>query len=153
MKPTLKKVWGWVGGNNRIEYVNLQYLLEWINMGLPPKYLHCLHFYYLYFYYWNIVDMWCYISSRCITYWFSNFIPYSMLTTISVVTICLQKMLLQHWLYSLCSTFCLHDLLYNWKFVPPNPFYSFHSSLPSGSHQFVFCIWVHFSFFGFRFHI
>jgi len=58
----------------------------------------CLSFSFFSFYL-SVVDMECYISFRCTTWWFDKFIHYAVLTT-SVATICPITSLLQyHWLF------------------------------------------------------
>ena len=67
--------------------------------------------FFLFYFYWSIVNIQYYISFRCITSWFKIFIYYKLITIISLVIIHLHAMLLQYyWLYSLCCTLHAYDL-------------------------------------------
>jgi len=65
--------------------------------------------FFFFFYYWSIIDIQCYITFRCIAYWFNNSVHYLVITMISVITICLTIQCFYYWLYSLCFTFHLSD--------------------------------------------
>ena len=68
-------------------------------------------------------------------------IHYKMITTECLVTICPHTKLLQYyWLFSLCYLLHPCGLFYNWRFLPVNPVYLFHtpptSSPPATTHLF-----------------
>lgn len=94
------------------------------------------------FFNWCVINIQCYTSVRCTKYWFSNFIHYLLLTTVSIVNICYHKMLLQYyWPYSLCCSFHIrssYKINKSWPLFfssvsppaePPSP----HLSLPGAA--------------------
>ena len=105
---------------------------------------------------WSRIDIPHYSSFRCTTQWFDIYIHYEMMTTISLVTICLHIKLLQyHWLYPLGCTLYPYDTYFiTGKFIHINPLHLFHLFLTppsSGNYQFsvlmtlfLFCLLVSF---------
>ena len=78
--------------------------LSLISLSYIIIYFYFYYFYFLLRYSWHI-------SFRCMTLWFNIYIPYELMTKISLVTICHHTKLPQYyWLDSLCCTF--HSMTY-----------------------------------------